>query len=581
MVNFKQSVLFLIFALIITSIACQQLTTVETAKPQNILSTLKSVNFGSISGIALVPTTEKKLVPASNATIKVMNEKGEVISTTKANDRGQFVVSDIPPGTVKVNVSTVQSSVEKQAEVKAGKVTALNQILLENSFGGGGGPVTITGKVIDQAGQPIAEGTITDITGGKTTSTTKTDSEGKFSLIVEQIDKSRTLEIVSGNLITSTTVTAEKTTDLSLTLIANSRTITGTVKDRVNTNLPIKDVIVAVGGSSVSTTTDVNGKFTLRGISLNQLTIEASGMEGYNKGSVVLNSVMAGEQSSDVTIYMVPIGSLRVNIARADSFIIGCFDEDCAPSGNNISPCIQPAETPENNNVFSHSDPLEGTVIIEGTNIKQTFSYPATPIKEIFSLCGAEKQKIGEVKVGNVVKSFEINNIEGGIKRLTVSMTGMEVQKGLEVAIPSRDIVSTELILLYQVQPAIIFGDVAGKITGVDSADLPNVRVNTLAISEPFDMTGLLTRLQYFGATSTFTPSTLETILNKGVTVDSSGNYLLTKVPTGTRILIAGVYDSTAALYDVKYISKAIVLLNVIGGKVNPAPDINIEKHNP
>lgn len=570
MVNFKQNVLFLVFALIITSIACQQLT-----------SSILSTGTGSISGIALVPTTEKTFVPAENATIKVISEKGELITTVKTNDRGQFIATNIPPGNVKVNVSTAQSSMEIAAEVKAGKVTPLNQIKVDNALGGGTGPVTITGKVIDQNNQPIANSTVTDITGGKTTSTTITDSEGKFSLLVEQIEKTRNLEIVSGNLITSTAVTSEKTSDISITLIANARTVSGTVKDSVNTNVPVKSATVTVGGSSISTTTDDTGKFMLRGIPLNQLTIESSNVEGYNRGSIVLNAITPGERTDEITIYMTPIGSLRVNLARADSFKIKCFDEDCSPTGNNLSPCTQPKEAPEDDNQYVHGDTLEGTVIIEGTNIKQTFSYLPTPSKPIYALCGAEKDLIGNVYLFNVIKSFEINNIPGGIKHVTVSMTGMETQKGLEVVIPSRDIVSTELILLYPVQPAVIFGDISGKITCVHSADLPNVRVSTLAISEPFDMTGLLAKIQYFGAMTTFGASTLEGVLNKGVGVDSSGNYTLTKVPTGTRIIIVGVYDSDAAVYDVKYISKAVVLLNVTGGKVNPAADICLEKHNP
>ena len=567
MINWKNLFVCILSLAIITG--CQQVNKIEALLNQN------NTKIGSITGVALIPTTDKTWAPAVSANVKVVNEKGEEIASGKTNEKGQFLVSNIPFGKVKINVSTTQSSTEMSEDIDSA-IFPLGTVKLDNAFIGGG-PSTITGKVIDQNNQPVAGAKITDITGGTASSITDSKEDGKFSLIVPQLDKPRTLEISAGTLVTSTTVNPEKTSDLSIVLIANSRTLTGIVNDGVNKSLPVKGATVTISGSAVSTITNDKGEFSLRGVTLNQLTVEAGGLDGYMKGNTIVNAANSGESTNAITVYMTPIGSLRINLARADSFQLLCFDEDCSPTGLNIGVCTQPKEAPENDNVYYHTNSLEGSIMIEGTTIKQTFEYPPTPTQDIMATCGSEPKRIGTIHVRNVVKSIQIDNIPGGVKHVTVSMTGMETQKGVEIVIPSSDVISTELILLHDVQPAVVHGDISGKITGVDAADIDNIRVGSLAVSEPFDMTGLLAKLNYFGATSTFKAATIEDVLNRGVKT-VGGNYLLTNVPTGTRIVIAGVVNSDGN-YDTTYITKATVLTNVVGGKVNRATDINLEKH--
>ena len=54
---------------------------------------------------------------------------------------------------------------------------------------------------------------------------------------------------------------------------------------------------------------------------------------------------------------------------------------------------------------------------------------------------------------------------------------------------------------------------------------------------------------------------------------DGTYSYRLRNISTGTRLIIAGVVNSSGKL-DANYLPNTYVLLNVVGGIVNNAPDL-------
>lgn len=534
---------------------------------------------GAISGSVLTSSQQS----AANAKVSVYDQHNNLLASGTTNALGQFLISNVPVGDVTVIVSTAQNSEQAKVNVLAGRVASVPPMALTKAASSTTA-TAVSGRVIDKNNSPVANATVTDMTGGRANGQTVTNANGEFSLNLTSLDKPRTIEVAKDNMVTSTTVTSDKVIGVSITLIPNVRTISGTITDGVFSDRRLADVTVKVVGSTISTATDVNGNFTLRGVPFDRVTIEASGKEGYGIASQVQEP--GRDTVAGIDLALTPFGNLVVQFA-AESSPYGAglglqqqhqlfapywrhFDVNGDQRGGNRNGAYPDYQDGEffYDNWLAVEGVSSGSVTIEGTNLNQDFSYSPATVTSIISVDGKE---LGKVRSQNFVHQVIFKGVPGGSKNVTISMLGHEMQKGISVIVPPLDTVTTDLIVLKRLQSNITVGDVDGRILGVDAADMGKVRVGFVPQGYSVDMT--------LGSPDPNRPLVLtaKQVLDAGSTPNSDGIYRLFRVPTGSRIVVAGVVDGRGG-YDGPYVPNTVSLLNVVEGVINQAPDLRLHK---
>lgn len=501
---------------------------------------------GAISGLIYSNAQGASL---ADAQIKVLSADKKLLATGKTNKNGQFLIADVPAGTVTVVISTAGGNAEASVEIENGRVTAVTPINI-GSQAGSGAALTVTGKVVDEGGGTVSGALITDVTEGAGVSTTSA-GDGTFSLILSTLDKPRTLEVSKNGIAATTSVNSSKTTDVTLLLVANSRSITGKVTDETFSDKGLEGAEIKVVGSSISATTNANGEFSLRGVPFTQVSIEASGLEGYSKKTLL---IAAGRENlADQNLALDPFGNLRVNLMSENNFITRCYPGGSAAGVGGCGAGLVSAE----DNALAIKSAIEGFISIEGTNLNRAISYPPAPA---ISVLDASGDPIGTVYGGNRVITHTFEGVPGGKRSISVALTGSPVQKGISVVVPALDTIATELIVVKSANSHTTLGDITGKVIGVNTNDLGNVRVN------------FVTEGQSLGTTTT-----IDALLATGVTVASDGSYRLFNVPTGTRLVVAGVDAGGGNFTGSTYIPNTVTVINVVEGKANGAPDIKLD----
>ena len=523
-----------------------------------------TVGTGAISG-SITSTNPDAL---KGATVRVTDKNNTELATVKTNESGQFLISGIPAGPVTITVNTTQNSETAAITVLAGSVTQVPVMELIRAATNSTSQ-QVTGKVLDSSGVPLAGATVTDLTGGQATSQTTTNDKGEFLLAVGSLDKPRSLVVTKGDLTTTASVTADKLTNLTVTLIPNARSIAGTVRDAVFSDNTLADVTVGVNGTSIAATTDSKGNFTLRGVPFDRVTLSASGKDGYNTASLIEDT--GTTNVTDAQLNMTPFGNVVVHFQAASSQ----FSPELSLAANVAAfpgsfTLFKLFAGDPGTAFYDNKTPMlnatTGTIQIKGTSITQDFDYPPAPTKDIVTLAG---QFLDKVYMQNVVTTITLKGVPGGRHDVSVSMGRHFIQKSIPIVIQPLETVSTDLIVLRDVASDITIGDVVGKILGVRAPDMTAVRIGFLGNNETIDMS--------LAAPDPNRPGvrTVKEVLDRGVAPDADGRYRLFNVPTGTRLIIAGVADSQGG-YNNAYVPNTTSLLNVVSGQTNQAPDLTL-----
>ncbi len=526
---------------------------------------------------------------------KILERKGQTLDSIKLSSTGTFLVTNLRPGTVIVSISSAkQPPSELASTIEAGKVTKLRNVAFNQP--NSGAPqvhptLSISGKVVRADGTPIASARVSDVTGGFINNFTTTNSEGEFNLPTSQFTTSRNLEISSDNLTTSLAVTPEQIENLTIPLIANSRSVKGAVFDSVLRNKVIPNITVRVVGTTISTVTDTNGTFTMRGVPLTSTTLEFSSADG---SYVTFTQNVASSNDSTETdlksLYIRPIGNLSVTLLAESSPVLttALFVNGVCPRGYSA---IRVNSTTSNcyyDNEFHYLDDIQGSLQLEGTNITKSFTYPKTPIYTVKEFITATETADRILFLSNLEFSVPLNNIPGGEYNLTVVLPFHQTQKGLKVVIPSNDTIATERVLMRHVLQVISVGDIRGKVLIKDRAGKQaslSGAIKVAAIDASLNLAGNVT------LTSGDTKKVINAIFeNRDDTnvkdlissyddaVQADGTYTLKNAPTGTKIIVAGVVDG-GVLSDA-YLPATYSLLNVVSGSINAAPDLDIIKRD-
>lgn len=557
----------------------------------------------------------------------IIEKKGQVLQTIKLKEKNQFLITNILPGAISVLVTKRQENVQIDTVIEAGKTTQVKQVI----FGGQQKEVTVitslnvSGKVVYVDGKPVVGAKVSDVTGGFTNVTATTGEDGKFTITENPFTTPRSLEVslgdpnVSGSLFTSYSVSPDKTEDITIPLLANSRFVSGRILDSVLKTKPIQGLVVKVDGTNISTVTDATGSFRLKGVPLTAVNVSIGGVKGFIDKSIPVDPIQTNDEKKLGDLFITPLGSVLVNliaenspIARlssqqiltystssgilsytpvlispataTDPAIFGCEINASQPDSLDTPDTVKLRYTPnyvllatggngscEYVNGIRYKTAIPGVIQFEGTDIRVPFSYPATPEREITIFSGISKQTLN-VPAPNESFSIPVSDIPGGEYTISVSLAHHETQKGVKIIVPSNDISATELVQMKLVRSILGMGDIRGKVVVKD--------VNGTEIS---GITGIVVAAVRTDE-EVLTPARVEQILTDslgtnpgGITyskanVASDGTYNMQNVQSGTRIIIAGVI--TNGKLDTNIIPNAYVLVNVTTGSITKAPDI-------
>ncbi|WP_379156280.1 carboxypeptidase regulatory-like domain-containing protein [Paenibacillus sp. sgz5001063] len=243
---------------------------------------------GSVTGVIYGPGN----TPISGASVSI----GGISDITDA--QGHFTLSNIPPGSQTVTVSSVgYNNGTADVTVTVGQSVSAGTITLT--------PVQTTGSVTGGvygpgntpiSGASVSIGGISDVT----------DAQGQFTLSnIPPGSQTVTVSSVGYNNGTAAvTVTVGQSVSagtITLTPVQTTGSVTGIVQGLGNT--PISGASVSIGG--ISDITDVQGQFTLSNIPPGSQTVTVSSA-GYNDGLATV-TVTAGQSVSVGTISLTAV----------------------------------------------------------------------------------------------------------------------------------------------------------------------------------------------------------------------------------------------------------------------------------
>lgn len=546
--------------------------------------------------------------PEDRYTIELLDSNDKLVTSVESDANGRFYLGNIAaaasgtPYRIKIG-----SDVDIEKMLFAGRVLDLSAVkvgLLQNQL------KRVSGILLNTSGQPLADAEVRDKSA--IFRSTKTDATGRFSLEV----KGEEIEIVNGLSPITITVDELKKSGSVQVDTTNIRSISGKVIDKTNSLLPLANVKIKVQGRALSTFSGEDGSFILNGAPVEPFVLEVDSPKGYSKFTVdVPPATFENQKPQNVTqnLLLNPVGTIQINFIAetapgfdelppidnedfdasnpesppqiCDSYI-NCFMFDLTGPNN--------PSRPEYDNGLAVLNPLDATVTVEGTGITQKVIYPPAPFRIIY---GADPTTGDPVKVddlaraSNVVFSVTLPDIPGGKQSVTISMTGFQTQKSIPVYVPPNDIISTELITLYRVQPVSSFGDVKGVIKGTQPLpDGKQIRIVYLDVKEDLNYQPILgdrTNPDLLDAINEALDSKRYAVAKENTTGPDGKagttddkfiyhEYYLKNVPTGSRIMLAAVVVNADETLSDCYIPNTSVLLNVRSSQINLAPDLDL-----
>lgn len=580
-------------------LACQQTPNLLAT---NTNSAVVTESQAAVTGIVYTSLAAdgRYVPPSSPVTINIKDTaSGNNLASAQTDSLGRFYIKDLKISaenkTVgrEVDIDIPDAKYKRTLKVFPGRVLNLSAIRLTLTTGNEQAE-SISGTLLGPDQTPLRGVTVRD--KKFTFRSTTTDNNGNFLLDVVSDEVEVQINATSPPI--PLAVKDIKTKKIMTVSIDNIRSVTGVVRDESNSNLLLENVRIRVGGTDISTLTDAQGRYTLNGAPLIPFTLEVEPPNGYLGKAIQIPPAPSPDQKSVIqNIELQPVGNLQVNftVESAPDFgqpadnPLGCVvGFNCRLYDLNGDTTLEEVY----HNSLAVVNPLTAVINIEGTELKQQVEYPPAPELDLLGTDAAGEIKTFSkaVRGPNVVYSVLFENVPGGRQNITISMTGMQTQKGIPVFVPPRDTISTELITLYRVKPVAGMGDVTGKLRLVDSNGqevtdatlLAKIKVGYLDIAEgvlffPTDPSGeplertsaILERYRAVLASD-------QAIRLGSISGQDKNTYYLKNVSTGSRIMIvAGLVDGNNVLEDC-FIPSPFVLLNVRPGVINYAPDMTL-----
>ncbi|RAP50597.1 MAG: hypothetical protein BZ136_00965, partial [Methanosphaera sp. rholeuAM74] len=256
-------------------------TTSVNAPKQNANVTVNNITPVKVGENATVSgkVTDENGKPVANAPVTVKVGDKTVKVTTDANGKYNASVPVTKAGNNSVSVSVGETNTTKPAN-KTSSVNAskLNTTITIDPIKDVkvGENATVSGKVTDENGKPVANAPVTIKVDGKTISAT-TDKDGKYTASVPTSSVG-TKPVTASVAATANTTASNATATMKVnkhdskivldaindTKVGQKATITGTLTDDTNAVIANAPVVVTVDGVKYNATTNANGKFTVK-----------------------------------------------------------------------------------------------------------------------------------------------------------------------------------------------------------------------------------------------------------------------------------------------------------------------------
>jgi hypothetical protein len=274
---------------------------------------LAALGFGSQVVAGTVTGTVKDSVTnavISGVKVMVTQQSARYANT---NTSGVYSITSVTAGTVTLTASKIDYITQVTGNVvvpASGTVTAPLILLVKAG--------TITGTVVNASGGAAVSGATVKVTG--TTTSTTTNSSGAFTLY--QATGSYTLTVSLTGWVTATTgsfsVTNNQTTNVGAIPLAQTATVTGTVKES-GTGTVLASVSVKLhSDTSKTATTNSSGVFTLNGIPVGTQSLDLS-KSGYVSQTTASFSVVAGTNNVGDLLLVKSSGSITGIIQDAQA----------------------------------------------------------------------------------------------------------------------------------------------------------------------------------------------------------------------------------------------------------------------
>jgi protocatechuate 3,4-dioxygenase beta subunit len=309
-----------------------------------------------LSGVIRGQVTDG-FAPVAEALVEIVEL--QIQDFTDANGRFEFIVA---PGQYTIKITKACHFPKQEAvNLVAGNVIDLNITLqaLDSS---------VTGKVTDSRGSPLADAQVT--AAGDTTFTASTNASGDYELCLKggifritasklgYLSSSRTFTIPEGGSLTN----------VNFTLRDNFAILTGTVLDTLDNPVPDAAVTLTNEHQTLTTTTDGNGEYIIQQIIPGFSDIRAAKTGLYGKK---ITQFLQGQQQANLDLILYP----------ADGFISGTVRD----SQNNlgIPGVILSAEfSTISDDFFTTTSDVVGNYIIANLPVVPNSSFTVFAFKE-------------------------------------------------------------------------------------------------------------------------------------------------------------------------------------------------------
>jgi uncharacterized protein YfaP (DUF2135 family) len=220
------------------------------------------VGSGRLLGnVICVVGTREFPIPQARISVPSMNE-----TTAKSDERGRFVLADLPPGPLKLNVSADGFSPAELDATVSSEVREPLQVVL---VGGG----KLAGRVVYAADESVPVGDAQVGVAGSEQTTTRTDSSGHFELSSVSPGPLQVFAVAEG--FRKNVVRADSAVDSLQISLAGDAVLTGSVI-RGDTNQPASGAEVLLPGTPFKTFADDEGLFRMEDVCSGSVRIEGT-----------------------------------------------------------------------------------------------------------------------------------------------------------------------------------------------------------------------------------------------------------------------------------------------------------------
>ncbi|MCA0989644.1 carboxypeptidase regulatory-like domain-containing protein [Guptibacillus algicola] len=274
-------------------------------------------NPSQISGVITNPDG----TPVSSATVQIIDLNGSVLSSGTTDQSGEYVISNLPPGSF-----TVVVSAQDFASTTGGITLDPGQIVTDANFVLIPDPGTIVGQVVDPSGNAISGATVIIRTFDNTQVRTLTTNEFGEFLVGGIAPGSYTVTATAPNFSTEfvgALVTSNENTVANLVLESLVGNISGSVVDEdgnliTGDNIGIK--LFSVSGALLqSFVANSDGSFFINALNPGQYKINATA-PNYSANTVSADVIAGATETITVPLQLLPatITGRIINSATGD-----------------------------------------------------------------------------------------------------------------------------------------------------------------------------------------------------------------------------------------------------------------------